>query len=316
MDFGLAKLATERLARSAAAPKPEEITASVSDDFLTSPHTALGTVAYMSPEQARGEDLDARTDLFSFGVVLYEMATGQRPFKGNTSAVLFDAILHSIPVLPPRLRPELPPELEHIINKALEKEREVRCQTASELRADLKRLKRDIDSGRSAALAGIDIAPPKFAHRVLQSRRIWPVVAVGAAIILAGVIGYLATYQPAPPRVLGYTRITSDGQGKTMSGAGTGTGPLVTDGSRLYFNETTAGGLNLVEVATAGGETALIPTALESLAVLAISPNLAGLLLLNSVGDEPEAPLKVLPLPAGPPRRIGNLLAHDGTWSP
>ena len=313
MDFGLAKLATERLARSAgAALRPEEIT--VSEDFLTSPHTAVGTVAYMSPEQARGEDLDARTDLFSFGVVLYEMATGQRPFKGNTSAVLFDAILNSTPVLPVQLRPELPPELEHIINKALEKERDVRCQTASELRADLKRLKRDIDSGR-AAVAGIGIALPRLTHQVLKSRRIWAVVAGVAAIILAAAIGYLATYQASPPRVLGYTRITSDGQGKTMSGAGAGTGPLVTDGSRLYFNETTAGGLNLVQVATAGGETALIPTSLEGPAVLDIAPNLDGLLLLNSVGDEPEAPLRILPLPAGSPRRIGNLLAHDGTWS-
>ena len=155
MDFGLAKLAPEGPARgAAAAPDSEVATALMNEELVTSPGTALGTVAYMSPEQARGEQLDARTDLFSFGVVLYEMATGQRPFQGNTAAVVFDAILNKTPVAPVRLRPDLPAGLELIINKALEKHRDVRCQTASELRADLKRLKRDTDSGRSAVMAG------------------------------------------------------------------------------------------------------------------------------------------------------------------
>jgi TolB-like protein len=155
LDFGLAKLAPTRV--------PEGIgisalpTRSIEPKHLTSPGVALGTVAYMSPEQARGEELDARTDLFSFGAVLYEMATGKQAFSGTTTAVIHDAILNRAPTSPIYLNPGLPPKLEEIINKALEKDRDVRYQIASELRADLKRLKRDTDSGRVGADVGAPI---------------------------------------------------------------------------------------------------------------------------------------------------------------
>jgi eukaryotic-like serine/threonine-protein kinase len=144
MDFGLAKVAGGRALEGSDSSE----TATKPDDLITSPGSTLGTVAYMSPEQARGEELDSRTDLFSFGVVLYEMATGVSPFHGNTTALTFVAILHNTPASPTRMRPELPDELGRIILKALEKNRDMRYQTASDIRADLKRLRRDADSSR------------------------------------------------------------------------------------------------------------------------------------------------------------------------
>jgi eukaryotic-like serine/threonine-protein kinase len=155
LDFGLAKIGREEISSSKIA-SANTISGPIDEQYLTSPGSTLGTVAYMSPEQARAKELDARTDLFSFGAVLYEMATGQMPFRGDSAAIIFDAILNRVPVPAVRLNPDLPIEIEHIINRALEKDRELRYQHASDMRAELQRLKRDADSGRltSSAVSG------------------------------------------------------------------------------------------------------------------------------------------------------------------
>ena len=159
LDFGLAKMADAMLPHEHLGGEVAERTLEVDPAHLTSPGSTVGTTVYMSPEQARGEELDARTDLFSFGAVLYEMATGKKPFAGNTTALIFDQILNRAPLPPTRLNPNVPAELEHIILKALEKDRDTRYQIAAELRGDLKRLKRELDSGKSAAAHAATAVP-------------------------------------------------------------------------------------------------------------------------------------------------------------
>ena len=182
LDFGLAKV--DRREKKVAGGRTSQLpTAGASEEDLTSPGTTLGTVAYMSPEQALGETLDARTDLFSFGVVLYEMATSKLPFQGNTSAAIFNAILSKAPTVPTRLNPDLPPELERVIGKALEKDRKLRYQSAADLRADLSRLRRDTDSGRSVVGVPTAAVPSRPWWRGITAMTIAAVLVV---TVLAG----------------------------------------------------------------------------------------------------------------------------------
>jgi eukaryotic-like serine/threonine-protein kinase len=198
LDFGLAKRARPRVAEALGATIAATATL---DEYLTSPGTAMGTIAYMSPEQARGEELDARTDLFSFGAVLYEMATGRPPFFGSTSAVIFEAILNKEPAPPLALNSELPSKLEEIITKALEKDRELRYQVASEMRADLRRLKRDTDSGRAAKAPRAAVAG-KAGVAARQRRPGIRAAVVAAAVVIATIAAMLFLRAPLPaPRV-------------------------------------------------------------------------------------------------------------------
>ncbi len=292
LDFGLAKVTLKPESVAPSAPTIE------SEEHLTSPGSALGTVAYMSPEQVRGKEVDARTDLFSLGTVLYEMCTGTLPFRGDTSAVIFNAILEHAPVAPVRLNPDVPVELERIINKALEKERNLRCQSAAEMRADLQRLKRDTDSGRPGSDSGPRLAQPR------SSRKISAFIGVGVALIVIALFAYVTSRSVPTPSVSNYVAITHDGTGKRIIG---------TDGARLYLSEFS--GLNQVSVN--GGEVANIPLPSETMAQLAVSPDGTTLLAREESGyTNVQGRLWAVPVLGGSPHRLGDAHGAAGDFSP
>ncbi len=310
LDFGLAKL-TVKPERVAEGVSVSALPTATAEELLTSPGVAMGTVAYMSPEQARGEELDVRTDLFSCGAVLYEMATGRQPFSGNTSAVIFTAILTQSPIPPLRLNPDLPAELERIINRAMEKDRDLRYQSASDLRAELKRLKRDAESGRTAgSTAGaqptaiaVGAGPPRA--MAIQSR--WALAGVGALALLAVALGvvWFALRQPAQPRELTQQRLTANPPENAVSAAA-----ISPDGKYLAYSDQSGFHLKLIKT----GETQTVPrpAALAGMSdvwgpyswfpdgtrLLAFSPDPGGMLTLWSVSMLGATPRKL----------------RDGTW--
>ncbi|HTS38591.1 MAG TPA: protein kinase [Candidatus Solibacter sp.] len=271
LDFGLAKLTTNHATDASAATVGSQ---AVSPDQLTTPGTAMGTIGYMSPEQARGEPLDHRSDLFSFGVVLYEMATGKQPFSGTTSAIVFEAILNKVPPAPVQLNPGLPPQIESILNKALEKDRDLRCQSAAELRADLKRLKRDTDSSRalSRGVTGAVAAKPPVLETAAK-RTSLSLVVIGIVCLLAFAIGLFAgkrIWQSIGPSAPLYHEITfrrgeirsarfaPDGQTILYSAAWQGN-PVETFSARQGMVESRSMGLERTELlgVSSKGEMAL-----------------------------------------------------------
>jgi Tol biopolymer transport system component/tRNA A-37 threonylcarbamoyl transferase component Bud32 len=301
LDFGLAK-------RAGHSRDPEAVgasalsTRSLDDKHLTSPGATMGTVAYMSPEQARAEELDHRTDLFSFGAVLYEMASGRPPFTGNSSAVIFEAILNKTPPPLQRFSPELPEKFVEIVAKALEKDRDMRYQSAAEMRADLKRLQRQTAFPTSVAIPS---AGPAESHKWPQ---LWWLALLG--LLAAGILasGFWFLRLVPTPRVLGYTPLTHDRDRKFP--------PLVTDGTRLYFMMPKKTGWTIAAVSASGGETAAIDSHFDDIQLADISPNGSELLIGQFSFSTREVPIYILPLPAGLPRRVGDILAHDAGWSP
>jgi len=317
LDFGLVKLAPAGTSGEASTvlltpPSPNE--------HLTSPGSAVGTVAYMSPEQALGEELDARSDLFSFGVVLYEMATGRPAFSGTTSAAVFDAILHKPPISPVRLNPDLPLELERIINKALEKDREVRYQVASEMRADLRRLRRE-SSGHSGlaatatAASSVSAASMAAAPSTSHVPRRKPALLVAIAVLALAPLGFALRPSVPAPKALGTVQLTNDGRVKAF---GTSIIPsaLLTDGTRLYFIVGSFQSPSLAQVSVEGGEATTVPVPFQLLSLADTSPTHPELLIGGPPMSASAAGLWVLSVPGGQARRIGSLMVTDASLSP
>ena len=315
LDFGLAKVvSTGAHARQI---DPTGVATTIDEEYLTTPGTTMGTVGYMSPEQVRGRPLDAQTDLFSFGVVLYEMATGARPFRGDTPWLIFDAILNSAPVPVTQLNRNVPQKLEDFINRALEKDQELRFQSAKEMRAELLRLKRDTESARFVAIPQSGAArtgrvePTAAISESGRSKWKGGAVAIGGFVFVVASLIYAFSRPLAPPNVSGFVPLTRDGSQKELVG---------TDGARLYFNEYASEGSRIAQVSTAGGEPALVPPPATDMSLLAVSPDGADLLVAPTfnnrvvVGANEVGAIWTVPALGGSLHRLGD--GRAAAWSP
>ncbi len=328
LDFGLAKMVPlKELAYDSPQSRAEQL--QMTDGL----GAALGTAAYMSPEQALGKPLDQRTDLFSFGIVLYEMCTGQSPFSGDTTGELLISIVQQVPVMPAQLNPNVPVGLAGIIELCLEKNPEFRYQHASEIRADLKRLQRNSSAEISAHPSGSHIegstpivstswkleralsgkkspepGPPPQSTRP-SLRRSWVAALSAVVTIVAVALVYNWSRSESPPRASNYTQLTHDGEAKFLAG---------TDGSRLYLGVGPMSSFGVAQMPVSGGDPVRISMPAQHMYPLGLSPDGTELLALEYSGTDFIYPGKLWRIPtlAGPPRRIGDILATDATWSP
>jgi eukaryotic-like serine/threonine-protein kinase len=330
LDFGLAKMApVKELAGGAESSRERQ--------FLTDGlGAALGTAAYMSPEQALGRPVDARTDLFSFGILLYEVCTGRSPFPGDTTGELLISIAQQVQITPAELNPDVPVGLARIIDRCLEKDRELRYQHAWEIRADLKRLQRNAAEVIEAPSSGSQTGPKALrssGSRTIQSaseagkrsgvaagqtspakpllQRPQILVLSGLLIVTAVLLAYLLTRPGPVPKVANYVQLTHDGQPKLLVG---------TDGSRLYLGFRMTIDYNvssgIMQMSASGGEPVRIPAASRAILPLNISPDGSELLVKDNQGTEYRGSLWRLPILGGSPSRLGSLVGQDAAWSP
>jgi len=326
LDFGLAKITTDQPVLTGG----EETLVGASG--LTAADATLGTMPYMSPEQALGKPLDTRTDLFSFGVTLYEMATGQMPFRGDTTGMLLLSIAKESPIAPVRLNPDVPAELERIINKCLEKDRESRYQHASEIRADLQKLG-EASGPQRFGLAGCFGEAAETPMRVTRAQAAstpsaeqglaaepgsgwrstfaasWALLALAVAVSATALV-FWWTRQPTVPVVQAVTQLTDDAEPKPSWGA------LANDEGRVYFNEGTAGNLKIAQVEATGGPTRFALSGGTDQRILGLSADGSTLLTGSGMLYQDQSPLWEIPLPAGEPRQLAGFEGQDGSLAP
>jgi len=317
LDFGLAKVAAAKVGGGGAGATATMATIEVDSAQLTSPGSTLGTVSYMSPEQVLGKPLDARTDIFSFGIVLYEMSTGVLPFQGDTSGAVFDEILHEDPIPLAQRNPRIPAEISLIIQKAMERDRELRYQRASDLSVDLKRLRRQLESGRSSAVpttvnSAIAVPTATAAGPRHSLRKLVPLSV--AAVVVISALAWLFRPTLRAPRITGFTQLTHDGWQKNSFGQTTPT--VLTDGTRLYIQETVHGRFVVAQVSASGGDTVPIATPFSNTALDNISPDRTELVVGSFTGSEIDQPLYALPTVGGAPRRLTDVPGQDAIWVP